>query len=81
MICQWCAVGHRMEKRYQPAMHRALQPLAPPLGAPDEVVHHQVDTVLLMWRVQGESREIVYDLATLNARREGPFSPRVQDGG
>jgi hypothetical protein len=54
MICQWCAAGHRMEKRYQSVMHRALQPLAPPLGALDEVVHHQVDTVLLVWKVQGD---------------------------
>jgi hypothetical protein len=46
---------HLVDDRYQPVMHRAVQDLAPPLGALDEVVDHQVDAVMLVLIVYVDS--------------------------
>jgi hypothetical protein len=60
----------------QASAYRANEHLAPPLGTPDDVVHHQVDVVPFMGVVHVDS------VPFLNTARkaERPFIPRLKLG-
>ena len=70
-------VHHRFDDLLLSVPHRAYQHFAPPLRTPDDVLHHQVDVVLLVLIVHGSSVLFVN-----SARKsEGAIHPPAEDRG